>query len=242
MRRHGSEVITRLTTIALLSALGFVLMAFCRFSYPFAPWLMIEISDLVVLIAYAAYGFTGSLTVAVLKTGLDLAIHGLTGIYGIGNITALLTSLLYVLMLFITSHVMKLFKKGIGFRILAYTLIVIVVSVVMTFLNYLFITPTYLTGAFTTCFNSESVQTVMDGFKSMGISQNAYPLAIIVVYLPFNLLKGIIITAIYEILFNRLIFVILQRSPKMKKYFLGSIFKKEEKEEDNSKENNEKQS
>ena len=107
MRRSGSEVLTRMTTIALLSALGFVLMSFVRFPYPLAPWLMVEISDVVVLVAYAMYGFTGGIAVAILKTGLDMAVYGLTGVYGIGNITALITSLMFVLILFITSHLLK---------------------------------------------------------------------------------------------------------------------------------------
>ena len=214
MRRSGSEVLTRMTTIALLSALGFVLMSFVRFPYPLAPWLMVEISDVVVLVAYAMYGFTGGIAVAILKTGLDMAVYGLTGVYGIGNITALITSLMFVLILFITSHLLKWFKKGLGFRVLSYLVITLFVAVVLTLANELFITPTYLSGKFTTCF-----------------------WLIALIYLPFNLLKGAMVTAIYEILFNRLIFVFMSRSPKMKKYFLGSIFKKENTEKTEEKNN-----
>lgn len=226
MRRSSSEVLTRLTTIALLSALGFVLMAFVRFSYPLAPWLQIEISDTVVLIAYALYGFPGGAAVALIKTALDMAIHGLTGIYGIGNITALLTSLTFALGLFLTSHAFKLFKKGLGFRILGYTIITLLVAVIMTGLNALFITPTYLDGSkFVTCFNSDAVAGVVNALKGMlKVETNSYFLIIFIAYFPFNILKGMIVCAIYEILFNRLIFVLMQRSPKMKKYFLGPIF------------------
>lgn len=230
MRRSGSEVLTRMTTIALLSALGFVLMSFVRFPYPLAPWLMVEISDVVVLVAYAMYGFTGGIAVAILKTGLDMAVYGLTGVYGIGNITALITSLMFVLILFITSHLLKWFKKGLGFRVLSYLVITLFVAVVLTLANELFITPTYLSGKFTTCFDSETVKMVIDGFNKMGVNGDSYFWLIALIYFPFNLLKGAMVTAIYEILFNRLIFVFMSRSPKMKKYFLGSIFKKEDTE------------
>lgn len=210
-------------------------MSFARFPYPLAPWLMIEVSDVVVLIAYALYGFTGGIAVSVLKTGLDMAIYGLTGVYGIGNITALLTSLMFVLALFITSHILKWFKKGLGFRILSYIVITLFVAIILTLSNELFITPTYLSGKFTTCFDSDSVKMVVDGFNSMGVNGNSYFWLIAYIYFPFNLLKGALITVLYEILFNRLIFVFMSRSPKMKKYFVGSIFKKEKQNEEKTK-------
>lgn len=238
MRRSSSEVVTRLCTIALLSALGFVLMAFLRIPYPPAPWLMIEFSDVVVLIAYALYGLTGGLMVSIFKTLLDMAVHGLTGAYGIGNITALVTSLCFVLALFIASHLLKLFKKGLPLRILGYVFITVLVAVLLTLLNALFITPTYLTGTFTTCFDSEAVKAVMEGINGMGIQGNIYFLLISVIYFPFNLLKGACISVIYEILFNRLIFVLMQRSPKMKKYFLGPVFHKKPEAMEESDKNN----
>ena len=71
---------------------------------------------------------------------------------------------------------------------------------------------------------------VIDGFNKMGVKGDSYFWLIALIYFPFNLLKGAMVTAIYEILFNRLIFVFMSRSPKMKKYFLGSIFKKEDTE------------
>jgi riboflavin transporter len=242
MRRKNGEILTRLTTIAVLSALGFLLMAFARFPYPIAPWLMIEVSDLVVLIAYALYGFTGGIITAILKTLLDFAINGLSGFMGIGNITALITSLMYVFGLFLCSRVFHLFKKGLPFRILGYLFITILVSIVMTLLNVLFITPTYLKGEFATCFDSETVSNIITTFQDMGIKANGYLGCIVIVYLPFNLMKGALICLIYEILFNRLIFVLMTNSPFMRKYFLGPITKnenstKKDKEKENIKYN-----
>ena len=92
-QRSVGESITRMTTIAMLSALGFVLMAFAQFPYPLAPWLKIEVSEIVTIIAYALYGLPGGISVAVIKTALNLAVHGPVGL-GIGDLTALFTSAL----------------------------------------------------------------------------------------------------------------------------------------------------
>ena len=110
-RRNVKEVITRMCTLAILSALGFVLMAFAQFPYPFAPWLKIEISEIVTFIAYALYGLPGGIIVALVKTLLNLAVHGPVGL-GIGDLTAFFTSCMFILGLFVTSHVFKSFKKG----------------------------------------------------------------------------------------------------------------------------------
>ena len=105
-QRNVGEIITRMTTLAMLSALGVVLMAFAQFPHPLAPWLKIEISEIVTIIAYALYGLPGGLIVAVIKTALNLLVHGPVGL-GIGDLTALFTSLMFVFGLFLTSHVLK---------------------------------------------------------------------------------------------------------------------------------------
>jgi len=228
MRRSSGEVVTRLCTVALLAALGFVLMAFARIPYPPAPWLMIEFSEVTVLIAYALYGWGGALFVAVAKTGLDLAVNGPTDPLFVGHLTALLTSLLFVLSLFLTAHVFHWFRKGLGYRILAYVCLALFVSLTMTALNGLFITPTYAEGSYTTCFSPSSIANVMKALGKEGVSgAGVYWGTIFGLYLPFNLIKTSSVCLLYEVLFNALIFVLMERSPKMKKYFVGSVFEKE---------------
>lgn len=225
MRRKTSEVIVQMTTLALLSALGFVLMSFVRFPYPIAPWLMIEFSDLVVLIGYAMYGFTGGFTVSILKTLLDFAIHGIVGPFGIGNITALITSLTFTFCLFLSAKVFHLFNKRWKMRIVGYVSIILLEAFILTFLNILFITPTFITGRFTTCFDSEAVAAVIEGMKQY-ISGFSYFGLVFIVYFPFNLLKGVISCLLYELVFNRLLFVFMQRSPRIQKYFVSANFMK----------------
>lgn len=228
MKRKASEIVSRMATIAILAALGFVLMAYAKFPYPLMPFLEIEISDTVVLVAYALYGFGGALAVAIFKTLMNLLILGPVGFYGIGQITAFLASLTYVLGLFLCSHIFKWFKRGLVWRIVSYLFITVLVSVVMTALNLLFITPTFVVQTrFSTCFDPEAIQAVEGYFSKFG---STYFTMVSAVYLPFNLLKGALVTAVYEIIFNRLIFVLMARSPKMQKYFLGPIILKKPKE------------
>ena len=237
-RRTASESITRIATLAMLSALGFVLMAFAQIPYPPAPWLKIEISELVTIFAYALYGFPGGVFVALVKTLLNLAVHGPVGL-GIGDLTAFLTSCTFLLGLFITSHLLKLFKKGLGFRILAYVFIIFLVTVVLTVLNAIVITPSYLTvfgpnAHFSTCFEEGAIQNVakyITGKDDVSINGWGYVGLISSIYAPFNLLKAGACFLLYELIFNRLIFIFMKRSPFFQKYFVGSIFTKKVEDE-----------
>ena len=234
--RSVKESITRITTLAMLSALGFVLMAFAQFPYPFAPWLKVELSELMTIIAYALYGLPGGLTVALVKTLLNLAVHGPVGL-GIGDITAFFTSCMFILGLFITSH-LKWFKKGIGFRILAYSVITLLVTIVLTISNAIVITPSYLTvfgpnAHFSTCFEPGVIQNVASYLtKNDSIEVNGWGYIGIIssIYAPFNLMKAGLCFFVYELIFNRLIFVFMRRSPFFQKYFVGNIFTKKENE------------
>ena len=249
-RRTAQETITRISTIAILSALGFVLMAFAQFPYPFAPWLKIEVSELMTIIAYALYGFPGGLSVALIKTLLNLAVHGPVGL-GIGDLTAFITSCMFLLGLFLTSHLFKWFKKGLAFRILSYGLIATIVVVVMTLLNAIVITPSYLSvfGSnphFSTCFEDGVIQNVasyLTGKEDATVNAWSYIGIICSIYAPFNLMKAGVCCLIYEVIFNRLIFVFMRKSPFFQKYFVGNIFTKKVEDEvkEDNKEDNEKE-
>ena len=236
--RRIDEIVTRFATLGMLSALGFVLMAFAKFPYPFAPWLEVELSEIVTIIAYALYGLPGGIIVAVLKTVLKLLAVGTSSNY-LGEVTALLASLMFIIGLAVTSH-LKLFKKGLGFRIVSYSVIAVFVAIMMTLLNAIVITPSYLTifanpPHLSTCFDKDVLMKVYN--KLMGANSTVndpwlYIGAVSIIYLPFNLMKAAACFLLYEILFNRLIFVFMRRSTFFKKYFVGDIFTKKE-EEDN---------
>ena len=235
--RNVEEILTRLVTVAMLTALGVVLMSLVQIPYPLAPWLKIEISEIVTIIAYALYGFPGGILVAAGKTLINMLIRGPSAL-GLGDATAFLTSCMFLLGLFITSR-LKLFKKGLGFRVISYVIIAAIVTFVMTALNAIFITPTYLTvfsnPKFTTCFDEGAIQGVtayLTGNKDVEANGWLYIGAVGSLYAPFNLMKAAVCCLLYELIFNRLIFVFMRRSEFFKTYFVGTIFTKKV-EEDN---------
>jgi riboflavin transporter FmnP len=234
MERNRSQLIAKMSTLGILSALGVVLMIYGSFPYIPAPWNKFDFSDTVVLVAYALYGFSGAFITALLKTLISLLTEGaIYSTYGVGQVAAFSASMCYILGLFFFSHVLKWFKKGLGFRLASYGLTAVFVSVVMTLLNMLFITPSFAAQKWTTCFESGLIDSIETNYASLG---NSYFAIITVIYLPFNLLKALMITLTYEVVFNRVIFVLFPRNKFVSAYFLGPLrFKKEEKKEKNEK-------
>ncbi len=214
MRRKHSLLLYRMALVAILSALGVVLMLYVKLPYPFASWCEIEISDLTVVVGYVLTGLPGATAIAVVKTLIHLLVmptHGFGGAPYVGDLAALFSSLLYLLGIFLASHVLHLFRKGFRMRLLGYLLLALFVSIAMTFLNLLFITPSFLAPQYTTCFDSEAVLGVEQTLGSMGFPYS-YAIIIFAVYIPFNLLKSALILALYEILFNALFFHLLKNN------------------------------
>lgn len=209
------EQILRLVIIAFLSTLGYLLMMLGKVQpYGALGFLEVEVSDAVVLVAYSLYGFFASAFVAILKTILTMLTFGPVGSpIPIGQITALITSLAYCFALFIMDKVFGAFSKGFKYRIFSYAFVIVFVDSLMTYLNYLFITPTFLTyGAqFLTCYdifnNAELNSSFFEFFKMF---KGTYAGIIFAVYFPFNLVKGLLVCFVYELIFNRVIYQVLK--------------------------------
>lgn len=107
-----NKSVVKIANLAVLSALGIVLMLLGKYMpYPLAPWLELEPSDTVILIGYALYGFQGAITIAILKTIINILVFGPNGAIAVGQLTALFTSLMYCLGIFLTSKVSIYSKK-----------------------------------------------------------------------------------------------------------------------------------
>lgn len=207
---NRNKAIFNITVTAILSALGSILMIVgTNLPYPVAPFLKLEPSDTVILVAYAICGLPSAAACALIKALLEMLINGPTGPIAIGQITAFLTSLLYVFGLFLCSHIFKLFRKGLIGRIISYVVIITIVASLMTILNYLFITPTFLSQKPTTCFNPD----FLGNFSNPALPfKGPFFWVVFATYFPFNLLKGLIVCVLYELLFNRVIFSYLKNS------------------------------
>lgn len=229
MKNQTQRLIFNMTSTAILSALAIVFMLYVKIPYPGAPWLNIEFSDVVILVSYVSSGFLPALFVTIIKTLVSLLVEPTAGPY-VGQLAAIISSLTYLIMLVVCAKCFKLFSKGLGYRIVGYIIILLINAVLMTVLNYWFVTPTYMYGSYTTCFNSEAVKGTTEWLKGFGTN---YFEVITVLYLPFNLLKGAIILALYEILFNTLIFTVISKNPKMAMYFKAHRDRVKELKEEN---------
>ena len=186
--------IFKLTVLALLSAIGVILMSYLQIPYPIAPFLKIEFSDFVVIFAFLLFGFKESLIVALVKTGCDLLIRGpeVGGVFPfVAHLTALIASLSYVFALWLVSKFFK--SEKVYQKILKYSLVVLIVSAIMTFANYTILTPLFLGEvSFFGIGLSENTMGMITNLTGM----NNFFLAIAFLYLPFNLLKGTCISVI----------------------------------------------
>lgn len=218
VRIDTHQQILRLSILSMLIALGYVLMCLGKVQmYPLASFLELEVSDAIVLVAYSLYGFFASFAVAILKTLLNFLTFGPVGTpIPIGNITAACTSLFYSFGLLILDKVFHIFSKNRWFRYLGYVLLIIFVSIIMTLLNYLFITPTFLVyGAEFLTFKDvkDSLKEVDNQlgqtFSSM-FKNDSFEIGIMAIYIPFNLIKGSLVCLTYELIFNRVIFYMLK--------------------------------
>ena len=212
------EQIQRLAVVGMLVALGYLLMLLGKVQqYPLASFLELEVSDTIVLVAYSLYGFGASLAVSVLKALLCMLTFGPVGSpIPIGNLTAIFTSLAYSFGLLILDKCFHIFSKNRWFRYLGYVFIILFVSGLLTFLNYLFITPTFLVygSTFVTAGQvkqslTEVGNTLGDTFRQL-FGRSDYGLTIFIIYFPFNLIKGTLVCLTYELIFNRVIFHLLK--------------------------------
>lgn len=180
----------RMVTLGILSALGAILMII-EIPYPFVPFLMIDLSDVVILVVFAFYGWREAALVGLLKTVIHALTKGAVGPAYIGQITAFIASMSYVLGMYISTNKLNLN------RLFSAILSVIIVTVILTIGNYLFITPIW--------FGELTFLDIKDWVtpSSFGLSVGGgYLLTILMIYVPFNLIKGAIITTVYFLVYK----------------------------------------
>ena len=117
---------------------------------------------------------------------VNLLIMGPAGYYAIGQVVAIIASMSYVLGMYFTINKFKL-NKYVGAGIT-----VILVTLIMVAANYLFVTPIYV-GEFTFLDVRDVLTPEAYGFNIEG----GYLLTILIVYIPFNLIKGVLVTGVY---------------------------------------------
>ncbi|MFV0392805.1 MAG: ECF transporter S component [Coprobacillaceae bacterium] len=194
----------KLVMASILAALGMVLNLI-EIPYPFAPWMNLDLSEAVVLIAVSMLGVKYALFVSIAKFAISILIKGPVGPIAIGQITGLIASMSIALTYFGLTKVIVT-----KYKILDYILQMLgtmfVLAMVMFLANYFFVTPTYLAQKPTwytdlpftvdiNAFNSQYGSNI--GIPSFLKFLSPYGQAIFIIYFPFNFLKGILTGAVY---------------------------------------------
>lgn len=194
----------KLVLAAMLGAMGMVLNLI-EIPYPLAPWLSLDLSEIVVLVAVSTLGFGPALFVCICKFFVSILFKGPVGPIAIGQITALIASISICVVYYLLAT--RVFKgKGLKDYIINMLITMLVFALVMFVINYLFVTPTYLMQK-PTWFSNMPFDLDINSFNQQYGSNisvpgflgflSGYGQAIFIIYFPFNFIKGIIIGVVY---------------------------------------------
>lgn len=169
----------RLLTVSMLIAISFILM-FLKFPLPFLPpYLTMDFSDVPVLVATFAFGPVSGILVALFKNVLNFLI---VSHEPIGNTANFLASVCLIIPTYYFYRIKKS-KLFMGYGLITG---IILMTVFMSLMNYFVLLPLY--------------------GQIMNLADLAHNLKMIVSagIIPFNLIKGIVISVIYLIIFDKL--------------------------------------
>lgn len=182
----------KMVLAAMLAALGMILNLI-EIPYPFAPWLNLDLSEIVVLVAISTLGFIPALFVCICKFVVSILFKGPVGPMAIGQIAALLARKIDP-------------EKNLKNYFLDMVLTMLVFAFIMFVINYFFVTPTYLMQKPTWYTNlpfAVDIQAFNQQYGSnISIPKflsflSPYGQAIFIIYFPFNFIKGIITGIVY---------------------------------------------
>ncbi len=165
-------------TVGMLSAISYVLMLFNFPIPPFPKFLMVDFSDVPALIAAITLGPIAGILVEFFKNAIDYIMTGSDTGVPIGHVANFVAGLLFILpVYYIYSRFQS--KKGLMIGMITGT---VTMSIMMGILNYFIFLPAY------------------KYFMNYELPSEI----IITGIVPFNILKGILITIVFLLLFVRL--------------------------------------
>ncbi len=188
-KKLQSDKIRTITVIAIMSALSTVLMIL-EFSVPFVPsFLKFDFSDLPALITSFAFGPICGVIVELLKNVIHL-IFSHTG--GVGELANFIISSSFV---FSAGLVYKI-KKDIRGAIIGAISGTLISSAVSFPVNYFITYPFYS--------NLMPIEQIIDMYSKLIPPANTLPKALIIVNIPFTVIKGLVNTAITFLIYKKL--------------------------------------
>ena len=178
MKKQRKLNVRAYVSIGMLSSIAFLLMLI-QFPLPLFPnFLFVDFSDIPALIAALIFGPIAGILVELIKNILNyIQIGSFTGI-PVGHIANFTAGIVFILPTYFVYNRLKT-RKGMTLALISGT---VTMAVIMSILNYLIILPAY---------------TLLMGFPDM---RNLVVPAI----LPFNILKGVMMSGIFMLLFIRM--------------------------------------
>jgi len=178
MKKMKNSKVKVMVTIGMLSSIAYLLMLLNFPLPPFQNFLLIDFSDIPALIAALIFGPIAGILVEFFKNVLNyIATGSQTGI-PVGHIANFLAGILFILPTYYLYKKIKT-RKGMTFALILGTF---TMAVMMSVLNYFFILPAY-----TALLNYPDLR----NYVVPGI-------------LPFNILKGVIMSFVFMLLFTRM--------------------------------------
>lgn len=170
-------------TIGMLSSIGFVLMLLNFPLPPFPKFLMVDFSDIPALIGAFIYGPMAGVLIELVKNILDYVITSSETGIPIGHFANFVSGCLFIVPTYYIYEKLKS-KKGMIFALIIGTT---VMAIIMSILNYFIILPAYM---------------IFMGFPAM--SAEEIRSMIVLGILPFNFVKGIMISIVFMLLFTKM--------------------------------------
>jgi riboflavin transporter len=170
-------------TIGMMSSLSYILMLLNFPLPPFPNFLMIDFSDIPAIIAALIFGPLAGVLVELIKNILDYFMTGSATGVPVGHVANFVAGTAFVLTTYFIFMKLKT-KKGMTVALLGATLFM---SVLMSVLNYFVILPAYTFFLNMPEMSSPEMKQMVVG----GI-------------LPFNIVKGLIVTAIFMVIYARM--------------------------------------
>lgn len=169
----------RLITISMLSAVAFILM-FIKFPLPFLPpYLTLDFSDVPALLATFTLGPIAGIIVEFIKNLLNF-------LFNIGDPIGPLANFLAATSFILTAFYVAKNKNNAKSLVTGLAVATLIMTLVLSILNYFVLLPLY-----------DMIMNLSDVFGNLKI-------IIVSGVIPFNIIKGIVISIIFILLYKRL--------------------------------------
>lgn len=169
-----------LVGVALLAAIGYLLMFLAFPIIPAFPFMKVDFSEITILVSTYLFGPLAGVMTALIRSVLHMITSGEPAAI-IGDTTSFIAALSFVLPIFYISKR----KQRVKSLILGFGVGTLLMTAVMSVLNLIAIIPLY---------------TKMVGFD-IGMSYSQY---VIFGVIPFNILKGIIVSLVFMLIHEKL--------------------------------------